>query len=265
MVKFEERESVVLTNRGQKIFGILHRPIGVDNSPVVMVCHGLAGHKTGRYRVYVDLAAKLVQAKIAVLRFDFRGSGDSEGSFDEMTLEGEVSDAIQGLKYLQTVPGLNTDKIGIFGRSLGGAVGILSAAELGSVKSIALWASMYDGEQWKSEWQKVQSGEISEMESQEMRRINGQVPTLGFYAEMFNMPIEKALQNLKNVPLLLIHGEQDTLINISHSEKYIKNRLGSLADTKFIRLPKSDHDFSHTEERIFAIETTTDWFKHTLL
>ena len=81
MRKIEERQSVVLENEGQKIFGILHRPIHVDSCPAVLICHGLAGHKTGQYRIYVILAEKLSEAGIASFRIDFRGSGDSEGKF----------------------------------------------------------------------------------------------------------------------------------------------------------------------------------------
>lgn len=115
----EERESIVLTNEGEKIFGVLHLPKGIDKPPCVLVLHGLGGHKTGRFRVYVDLAESLVKAGIAVLRFDFRGSGDSEGSFAEMTLNGEISDALVVLKFLHKDSRIDNQRIGIFGRSMG--------------------------------------------------------------------------------------------------------------------------------------------------
>lgn len=143
MDMFEERESVVLTNQGQKIFGILHLPKGVHRPPCVLFCHGLGGHKTGRYRVYVDLAEALVKAKIAVFRFDFRGSGDSEGSFSEMTLKGEVSDALVALEYLKQEERIDTERLGVFGRSLGGAVAILSSALFQSIRCISLWAPIF--------------------------------------------------------------------------------------------------------------------------
>lgn len=264
MPNSEIRESVVLTNEGQKIFGILHLPVGVVNPPCVLICHGLGGHKTGRYRVYVELAEALVRTKIAVFRFDFRGSGDSEGAFSEMTLTGEVGDAIAALKYLQTEKRIDGNRIGVFGRSLGGAVAVLSSASFGAVKCISLWAPLFNGDQWKNEWARVSQGYASEHESHELRRINGQVAGLNFYSEMFDMRIDQALKSLDKVPFLIIHGEKDDLITIRHSELYVEERREANAETQFLRLPEGDHDFSFTVERYFAIEKTAKWFEESL-
>ena len=59
MSLYEDRESVVLENKGQKIFGIIHKPKVSGPIPAVLMCHGLGGHKTGKYRMYVLLAEKL--------------------------------------------------------------------------------------------------------------------------------------------------------------------------------------------------------------
>lgn len=261
----EIRESVVLTNEGQKIFGILHLPAGVANPPCVLICHGLGGHKTGRYRVYVDLAEALVRENIAVFRFDFRGSGDSEGAFSEMTLTGEIEDALAALKYLQTEERIDRNRIGVFGRSLGGAVAVLSSARFGHVKCISLWAPFFNGDQWKEEWARVSQGHATEEESHELRRINGQVAGLHFYAEMFGMRIDQALKQLAHIPFLIMHGEKDELISIRHSELYVEERQESNAQTQFIRLPEADHDFSYTIERYYAIEKTAKWFEENLV
>src|SRR6187200_2421224 len=101
MIIKENRESVVLENEGQKIFGILHLPEGLEYPPCVIICHGLGGNKVGHYRVYVDLAERLVQSGIAVFRFDFRGCGDSEGAFIDMSLQSEVSDAIKAVEFIK--------------------------------------------------------------------------------------------------------------------------------------------------------------------
>ena len=261
----EIRESVVLTNEGQKIFGILHLPVDVANPPCVLICHGLGGHKTGRYRVYVELAEALVRSNIAVFRFDFRGSGDSEGDFSEMTLTGEVGDALAALNYLQSEKRVDGSRIGVFGRSLGGAVAVLSSARFGAVRCVALWAPLFNGDQWKDEWARVSQGYASEHESHELRRINGQVAGLNFYSEMFGMRIDQALQKLNAIPFLIIHGEKDDLITIRHSELYVQERSESNQETQFIRLPEADHDFSFTVERYFAIEKTAKWFEEKLI
>lgn len=260
----ELRESIVLTNHNQKIFGILHLPEGVVNPPCVLICHGLGGHKTGRYRVYVELAEALVKRNIAAFRFDFRGSGDSEGNFSDMTLKGEVSDALCAFEYLKGESRIDNSRIGVFGRSLGGAVAVLSASAFGNVNCMALWAPIFNGDQWKHEWAKVKNGLASEHEANELRRINGQIAGLNFYAEMFDMKVDLALKELSHIPLLLIHGEKDDLVTIRHSELYMDERRHSKEETQFIRLKKGDHDFSFSEERSYAVEETAKWFSSRL-
>lgn len=264
MSSIEERESIVLANKDEKIFGILHLPKGVKRPPCVMICHGLGGHKTGRYRVYVDLADALIRREVAVFRFDFRGSGDSEGLFSEMTLQGEISDALIGLNFLAEDPRIDGSRLGLFGRSLGGAVAIQSAVRFGKIKSIALWAPIFDGEQWQHLWALVKDGVASERESQEIRRINGQVAGLPFYAEMFGMHIDEELKALADVPMLLIHGEKDNIVFMKHSEMYHQERRHATARTSLIRLPNADHDFTESDDREFAIGSTADWFSETL-
>ncbi|KAF3362381.1 hypothetical protein PHSC3_001048 [Chlamydiales bacterium STE3] len=264
MEKFEERESFVTVNHGQKIFGVIHRPLEVKNPPVVLMCHGLGGHKTGRYRVYVELAEELVRSNIAVIRFDFRGSGDSEGKLSDITIEDQVSDALQVLKFAKDHYDFDFDRLGIYGRSLGAAIAVLTASRKRHVKSIVLWAAMFNGTQWQTQLDLVKNGQISERDAIELRRINGQVASLEFYSQMLNMPINEALTHLHKVPLLLIHGEKDTLIPLNHSIGYAEAREEAQAETLLIRLPMGDHDFTFTEERQAAIIETCHWFKKTL-
>jgi len=42
--------------------------------------------------------------EIAVLRFDFAGSGDSEGDFSRVTIRGEVEDLSSAIDFVQTMP-----------------------------------------------------------------------------------------------------------------------------------------------------------------
>lgn len=264
MERAEERESIVLENEGQKIFGIFHRPCCNEPFPAVLICHGLAGHKTGKYRLYVHLAERLSKLGIASLRIDFRGSGDSEGNFSETTLESEVSDAVVALSYLRNRPDVDNSRIGVFGRSVGGTVALMTAKKSGPIKSLATWAPLYDGEQWEDQWHLLHAPDVSEEYRSEMMKINGQVPGVKFFKELFSIRMEDHLKDLVGVPLLHIHGEQDIVVTTKHADRYAKAREAVKAKNKFIRLPESDHDFSHTKEQLFALEETSNWFYKTL-
>ena len=262
---FEIREQVEFKNQGSKIFGIIHRPAEKKNAPVVLFCHGLAGHKIGKHRMYVLLAELLAKAGIASFRFDFRGSGDSEGNFSDMTLEGEVDDALAAFEFIVKQPHIDTNHIGIFGRSFGGAIAIMAARRFGNVKSIALWAPVFNAAQWEEKWELAEAKKIAEAEKQALMRIEGQLPSLSFYKELFNMRLDQELEALKNVPMLHIHGLKDPIVSIIHADKYEAMRKNSPAKTKFIRLEQSDHDFAHPEEKANALEVTSQWFSDTLL
>ncbi|CCB91523.1 putative uncharacterized protein [Waddlia chondrophila 2032/99] len=264
MQRYEERELVEFENQGIKIFGVLHKPLAQTKAPAVLFCHGLAGHRIGKHRMYVALSECLSRVGIASFRFDFRGSGDSEGEFGEMTLEGEVSDAVKALEFLTIQEKIDPNRIGIFGRSFGGAISIFAAQKFGNVKSIALWSSVFDAEQWEKQWEMLETGQIDEKTRHELMRINGQLPSLHFYKELFNMDLKKELRALQNIPMQLIHGEKDPRVGIEHSEKYANLRKDAPAQTEFIKLEHSDHDFTYPEERVHAINMTCQWFAKTL-
>lgn len=261
----EVRESVVLQNFGQKIFGIYHRPVGLKKYPALLMCHGLGGHKSGKYRLYVNLSRMLSREGIASLRIDFRGSGDSEGEFSDMTLESEVSDALKGLEFLANDAHVDTNRLGIFGRSFGGTVALLAATRFGKAKTLATWAPVFSGNQWLEKWQQLHSNsELTDESRKNMMRINGQVPGYDFFKQLFNIKMEEELKGLSHAPLLHIHGEQDKIVDIYHAHDYQRLRKQAIAETKFIRLPHSDHDFSHPEEQELALQETCKWFTKTL-
>lgn len=264
MSNLEERTSIVLENQGQKIFSILHKPNVPGPVPAVLFCHGFGGNKSGKYRVYVNLAEKLVAEGIAVLRIDFRGSGDSEGHFLEMTLNGEVSDALKGLEYLKHLNFIDSNRIGIFGRSLGGAVALITAARFSNVKSLVTWAPIFNGDQWQHKWKKVNGHGTSSTEKRELMRVNGQLASYDFFNELFNLKMEDHLQKLIQVPLLLIHGKQDDVVLSEHADLYEQHRRNATAESKMIWLPHSDHDFSHPDEQERAMNETVQWFTRTL-
>jgi len=264
MSSSETRESVVLENFGQKIFGILHRPVHIKKYPVILMCHGLAGHKTGKYRLYVNLSEMLSKRGIASLRIDFRGSGDSEGDFGDMTLEGEVSDALKALEFLEKDGHFDQSRIGLFGRSIGGTVALMAARRHGQIKSIVTWAPLFNTVQWEEKWKLFHAEKLSQEHRHDMIRINGQIPGYDFLKQLFNMCMEDELKDLESAPLLHIQGELDNIITVEHADRFLMTRQTAKGKNKFIRLPGCDHDFSDPKEQLFAMQETCQWFTDTL-
>jgi hypothetical protein len=125
--------------------GMFHRPARLADGghfPVVMLLHGFSGHHVEDHRLYVQFARCLADAGFAALRFDFYGSGDSDGDFEEFTVLSELCDAVIALDWIGQQPGIDTRRIGVVGLSLGGGVTALLAGQDSRVKAAVFWNSV---------------------------------------------------------------------------------------------------------------------------
>lgn len=260
----EQRETITLEIKGMKLFGLLHTPANLSKVPCVFFCHGLAGNKIGKDRLYVEIASKLCREGIASFRMDFRGSGDSDGAFFEMLPEYFVEDAMTALQFLTARKGIDPNKLGIMARSFGGPVAVEAAAKHKKIKSLTLWCPMFSGQQWLDHWQLLLTHSVDAKKAGEMMRINGQQGSPEFFEKFMRINVESLLKTLSSVPLLHIHGEEDTKVTLQHAHDYERVRKSAQAVSRFIRLPKTDHDFSQFEEKQRSIDETIQWFKETL-
>lgn len=93
-----------LTVDGARLGAVLHVPDRPTGSGVVIVVGG-PQYRVGSHRQFVLLARDLAAAGSAVLRFDYRGMGDSDGEMRSFEAIGpDIRAAVDGL--MAAVPGL---------------------------------------------------------------------------------------------------------------------------------------------------------------
>src|SRR5207248_8810535 len=129
---------------GRRLRGMIHRPLEARSrrgTPAVIFLHGLTGDRMESHWIFVKCARALAKAGIASLRFDFYGSGESEGEFREVTLQGEIADARVAIEFFRRQKGINPERIGLLGLSLGGAIAA-SVAGPGRVAALVLWSAL---------------------------------------------------------------------------------------------------------------------------
>ncbi|MGD2062347.1 MAG: alpha/beta fold hydrolase [Nitrospirota bacterium] len=97
---------------------VAHVSPGRDDRVVVFV-PGFRSVCAGTKATWFE--ARAVAAGITYARFDFRGMGESEGRFEEMTIGREVEDLALVLDHFESVP------VYLIGSSLGGMVSVLTA------------------------------------------------------------------------------------------------------------------------------------------
>ena len=139
-------EEVTFTNESAKIklAGTLTIPAGKGPFPAVVMITGsgaqnrdeeILGHKP-----FLIIADYLSRNGIAVLRYDDRGVGKSQGSQLNATSADFATDAVAGFNFLKSQPKINAKYIGLVGHSEGGLIAPMIASEnpeIGFIISLA--------------------------------------------------------------------------------------------------------------------------------
>lgn len=124
---------------GRRLFAVLHPPDGRPRAGVLMCAPFLHEHARS-YRLFALLADALASEGLAVLRFDYYGTGDSDGSDAEFNLDTATADAAHAL-------GLLRDRVGTIPMIvLGIRAGAFPAARVAAqAQALWLWQPVRDG------------------------------------------------------------------------------------------------------------------------
>lgn len=154
-----------------------------DGRPVVLLLHGNAGHVGGR----TPLARGLVSRGLSVLLLEYRGYGGAPG---EPTIPGVIRDAEAGLRFVAERAGGPEGAV-LFGRSLGGAVGMqaLEGRRVGGVILESTFTSLEAMGRSVYPW----------LPGIVFRRLRGLLDTRAAVAAL-------------EAPLLVVHGTNDGLV-----------------------------------------------------
>lgn len=141
-----ERVSFSAANDGPSLVGVLHRPDGTGPFPAAVVCHPhpQMGGNMGN-GIVVAVCLELALRGWLALRFNFRGAGESEGTFDQG--RGEMDDVEGAFDALFVRPEVDPGRLAVVGYSFGAGVALHHAARDPRVRrmsGIALVESHYD-------------------------------------------------------------------------------------------------------------------------
>lgn len=119
-VKFE-------TSDGLGIEGMLHLPDATPSAGIV-VCHPHPQYGGDmNNNVVMSICKTALDSGVAALRFNFRGVGASEGSYDGGA--GEQKDVAAALAHLRTVKEVESTRVGLAGYSFGAAMALRAVDE----------------------------------------------------------------------------------------------------------------------------------------
>jgi len=215
------QKAVEIQSRGLTLRGMLHVPEDCNKRvPIVLMFHGFTGNKMEPHFIFVKLSRLLEKSGIASLRFDFGGSGESDGDFIDMTLSGELQDAKNILDYAKTLDFVDVSKIGIVGLSMGGAVGGMLAGERREdIRTVCLWAPAGNMKEKILSQYNEQSKTM--LEKYGYVDVGGLQMGINFVEDIKTIDIiGKSAAYDKN--LLILHGDKDETVPLETSDRYLE-------------------------------------------
>jgi hypothetical protein len=253
---------VVFESKGQQIVGMLHLPDGRSRVPAALLLHGFTGTKTETHRMFVKLSRALAERGFASLRFDYRGSGDSAGNFEDMTIRTEVTDAGEALRYLAGHRRINSRRLALIGMSLGGAIAsLLVGRQRSRFKTMALWAPVAEGAGILDELSTPEA--VAALAQTGITDHDGNLVSVTFIRQFAEMkPLREIVKT--RCPVLLVHGTKDVTVPDQHTEMYEKTLLQHKRIVKKILVPGADHGFNKHVWEQRAIAETVDWLLETV-
>ena len=111
------------------------------SGPAAVICHphpSFGGDMDNN--VVMAVAGALAAAGFGTLRFNFRGVGASQGSYDNM--KGEVLDVKAAVALVRSRPEVSAAKLALVGYSFGGLMALYAAAETPDLAGLALLSPM---------------------------------------------------------------------------------------------------------------------------
>lgn len=139
--------NVEFYSEGVRLAGILRLPDGDGVFPGIVQGPGWLGLKDAK--LYLPYHEALTAAGFAVLIFDYRGFGDSDGDRGIISPRNQLEDLINAVTYLQARDEVDDDRIGVFGSGgTGGGNAVLLAAHDRRVQCAVSQVPVADGEDW---------------------------------------------------------------------------------------------------------------------
>lgn len=272
-----KEEDVTFKNGAIELSGTLVIPSTKGPHPAVILVHG-SGPVTRDF--YGPLSYIFAGNGIAVLSYDKRGIGKSNGDWLDQSFEDLAADVLAGLNFLKTRKEIQSEEIGLWGISQGGWIVPLAAAQSKDVAFAILIsaAGVTPAEQTLMSTEaemrvqdlpedKIKQAitetktQIDSLNSEEAKKeFEAQVEKLTsegngkllsssgienprfllFFRRIMNFQTIPNLQKL-TCPVLVIYGEKDRIVPVQGNKDKLEKALEKNHDVTFMVFPDGDH------------------------
>jgi len=242
---------VEFTNsRGETLSGRLDLPEDERPRAYALFAHCFTCGKNLKAINHIGRA--LTAEKLAILRFDFSGIGESEGDFSQTDFSSNVEDLLSAVAWLTQeyeAPQL------LIGHSFGGAAVLQAAQRISGIKAVATIAAPYDPNHIRHLFSdKLEDIEVhGEAEVSVAGRKFNIART--FLDDLEAQQVEQGLSQLK-AALLVLHSPVDKVVGIENAAQIYR---AAKHPKSFLGLDTADHLLSHQDDARYAGRMIATW------
>ncbi len=236
--------------RGQKLAARLDFP--VDGAPAAWALFAHCFTCTKNLKAVGNISAALNRERVAVLRFDFTGLGESEGDFADTNFTSNVDDLVAAADYLAETwqaPSI------LIGHSLGGAAVLQAASRVPSAKAVATIGAPAD----PGHVAHLLESSVEEIEEKGVAsvRIAGRPFTIKkqFLDDLQEVSMEERIGSLGRA-LLILHGPLDDTVGVDNAAKIFH---AAKHPKSFVSLDNADHLLTNEADSLYAGSVIAAW------
>jgi dipeptidyl aminopeptidase/acylaminoacyl peptidase len=286
-------ENVEFFSDGVRLRGLLRLPDRDSSEPLPALVQGPGWLGLAEAKSYVSWHEGLTAAGYAVLAFDYRGFGRSEGERGWIKPDWQLEDLLNALTYLETRPEVNPRRLGAFGiGGTGGGNAVIAAAVDSRIRAVAVQSVVADGADWlhrmrreyewveylrrveadRRRWVTEGTGEMVEpradlmVETPERRQVGHKRDVDGLIAPAFYLRSADYIMRYRPIDFvhkiapraLLITSVEDDVVTPEDHAVALYERAG--APKKLIRQTETSHYRSYTENFAAIMPQIVDWY-----
>lgn len=239
------------TSDNIELNGILERN---NSNTCVIMCHGIRSGKE-EHGNFTKLVEILNSNNIDSIRFDFRGHGENNTDFSQVTIDGEIKDLEA---TIDTVSNIGYKNIILLGASFGGGIiSLIDFKKYTNVKGLILWypCIVYKGTDLFCEENLNKALEEGFFETKSMRTGKKYIFTKELMVQTTKYkPYDLLINN--PLPKLFIHGNNDKNVYYKNIEKC----ANQCKNAKLFIIENGTHGFFDNEEHFkFVLDRTLEY------
>ncbi len=244
-----DQRAIEVDHGGRTIRGMVYLPAGGRRAPAVLFLHAFTGQRIESGFMFVQLARALAQLGVAAVTFDFLHSGESDGSFDQMLVSGQLADARRMTQWLQSQPFADRARLGVLGFSLGGLTAACLCARVTAYGALVLIAPTTVENLCRVAGESRANGPPS---------VGPHELNPGFFDDLRRFdPVGDCVANPR--PTLIVQGSADAAVppDVAAQFETALRQAGTPVQAESV--PEADHNFSRPRTRRHLIQSVANW------